>query len=71
MFLFDWLRNIAKQAVLAGVGDAIAEIGDADPEARGLAAIRPKALPPPVEPSVEASDDDKPATGRRGRKSDI
>ncbi len=51
--LFDWLRNTAKNAVLAGIGDAVKELHTGTEEQdESIAYLRatmaaPKALPAP------------------------
>ena len=54
MFIFQWIRQKAREAVLAGVGDAIADIdsGQVDEVSDAIDALRLRTtiqLPAPVE----------------------
>lgn len=76
MFFFSWLRAQVKAAVLAGLADAAAELGEGQDPAKAVEALRQRleALPAPaegkpqVEPIAEGNGCAEPVGAGRRRK---
>lgn len=63
MLFFNWLRSAAKAAILAGVGDAVAELSTGTAEDSQAAEALGRLLSEPA--AIEAPADDANKVGRR------
>lgn len=70
MWFFTWLRQQVKAAVLAGVNDAAAELGEVlDPaEPARLLRQRLEALPAPAPAAASENGHGEPAASGKGRR---
>jgi hypothetical protein len=67
-----WIRASVRNAVLAGVGDALAELDAGGDDATAAAALRARLAPPsaplPAPPETTNGHTEEPVSARRGRK---
>jgi hypothetical protein len=66
---FSWLRRQVRNAVLAGLSDAVNELADGDLDtAAALLRQRIEALPPPQAPEPEQNGHGEPVVAGKGRR---